>query len=105
MEKKRGRPKEDHVGVRINVYLDEEVLTRVDRLSVKAGISRSRLIANIVTEGLRGLEKAELVGILDFALLMRDFGEGVKAWARQVHEEGPYQIKKDWESGRIAAEA
>lgn len=102
MEKKKGKVKEEKEGVRVNIYFDESVIVSVDRLAEKAGISRSRLVSNLVVEGVRGLERAELVGILDFALLMRDFGEGVKAWARGVRDEGPYRIKRELESRSMA---
>jgi hypothetical protein len=83
------------------MYFDEEVIHRADRLAQKAGISRSRLAANLIDVGLKGMERAEMVGVLDFALLMRDFSEGVKSWANQVRDEG-HDIKRDWEEGRMA---
>jgi len=102
MQKRKGRVKDETEGVRVNVYFDESVIVSVDWLAEKAGISRSRLVSNLVAEGVKGLERAELVGILDFALLMRDFGEGVKAWARGVRDEGPYRIKRELESRSTA---
>jgi hypothetical protein len=67
----------------------------------KAGVPRSRLVSNLVDVGLKGLERAEMVGVLDFALLIRDYSEGVKSWANQVRDEGQ-EIKRDWEEGRMA---
>jgi hypothetical protein len=101
MAELRGRPKTDRETVRVTMYFDEEVIRRADRLAAKARISRSRLVSNLVDEGLKGLERADMVGILDFALLMRDFSEGVKSWANQVRDEG-HDIKRDWEEGRMA---
>jgi hypothetical protein len=83
------------------MYFTDDVLNRIDRLANKAGISRSRLVSNLVDEGVKGLERADMVGILDFSLLMRDFSEGVKSWANQVRDEG-HDIKRDWEEGRMA---
>lgn len=105
MAKSVGRPKGDRETVRVTMYFDEELIERTDRLAARAGISRSRLVANILEEGLRGLERADMVGILDFALLMRDFSEGVKAWAKNIKEEGYHVVKKDWEEGRMAGTA
>ena len=96
-----GRPKSDRDVVRVTMYFDEEVIKRADFLADKMGLSRSRLVANILDEGLKSLESADKVGILPVALLLRDFSEGLKSWAEQVRTEG-HQIKQDWESGRMA---
>lgn len=88
MKAKIGRPKGDRVGVRLNIYLDEEVNAKIERLATKAGISRSKLISNIMMESVTALERAEMVGILDMALLMRDFGEGLRSWVTSIREEG-----------------
>jgi hypothetical protein len=80
-EEKRDR----HEGEKIaSVWFDESVLDRVDRLAVRGDISRSRLIRNLTVIGVEYLEAAEKFGVLQTALVLRDFG----AWFKERCESG-----------------
>ena len=96
-----GRPKGETEGVRISLYFNAEVIKRADVLAKKAGMSRSRLVGNILDEGLRSLERADSYGVLAVAVLLRDFSEGLKSWANQVRDEG-HQISEDHAAGEFA---
>jgi len=85
-------------GRTVGLWLNDDLVTRVDALSAKAGISRSKLMANIIELNLKSLERADSVGILSMAILIRDLEEGLKGWVRQVKDEGD-RIKEDWENG------
>ena len=100
MAGRTGRPKGDREAVRVTMYFDQDLIAKADRLAEKAGMSRSRLVSNILTEGLKSLDFADKVGVLDVTLLLRDFEAGLKSWVNQVREEGQ-GIKRDWESGHM----
>lgn len=85
-------------GRTVGLWLNDDLVTRVDALAAKAGISRSKLMANIIELNMKSLERADSVGILSMAILIRDLEEGLKGWVRQVKEEGD-RIKEDWENG------
>jgi predicted DNA-binding protein len=61
-----------------------EVAERLARLTKKTGLTRSRLILNIVDEMTKTLEFTEKVGVLDFALMMRNLGDDMSKWAKKV---------------------
>ena len=85
-------------GRTVGLWLEKDLIARVDALAAKAGISRSKLMANIIELNMKSLERADSVGILSMAILIRDLEEGLKGWVRQVKEEGD-RIKEDWENG------
>ena len=98
----RGRPKtSEREIVRVTMYFDEELIARLDKLAAKAGISRSKLVSNVLAESVTALERADMVGILDMALLMRDFGEGLRSWVTQIREEG-HQLLQWHKNGELA---
>jgi biotin operon repressor len=94
----RGRPKGDRETVRVTMYLDQELVSGVDKLAEKGGMSRSKLVGHVLRESLTALEKANMVGILDFGFLMRDFGEDLRCWVRSIRDEG-HDILADYEDG------
>lgn len=61
------------------VWFEQTVLDRVDRLAERGDISRSRLIRNLTLIGVEYLEAAEKFGVLQTALVLRDFG----AWFKE----------------------
>jgi hypothetical protein len=78
---------------RVTVWLPEDLIARVDRLSKKADIERGRLLRNIIEVTVDSLEKSEKVGLLQFSLLMRDMGEGLQKWVDRLKKDG---MKKFW---------
>jgi len=85
-------------GRTISLWLEGDLVSRVDALAAKAGVSRSKILANMIELNVKSLERADSVGILEMALLIRDLEEGLKGWVRQVKDEG-HQIKEDWKNG------
>jgi hypothetical protein len=96
----RGRPKGDRETVRVTMYLDQELVSGVDKLAEKGGMSRSKLVGDVLRESLTALEKADMVGILDFGFLMRDFGEELRCWVRSIRDEG-HDILADYRDGAM----
>jgi metal-responsive CopG/Arc/MetJ family transcriptional regulator len=90
-------------GRTVGLWLNDDLVTRVDALASKAGISRSKLMANIIELNVKSLERADSVGILSMAILIRDLEEGLKGWVRQAKEEA-HGIKEDWENNVYAEE-
>lgn len=85
-------------GRTVGLWLEEDLIVRVDALAEKAGITRSKFLANMVEVNVKSLERADSVGILSMAILIRDLEEGLKGWVRQAKEEAD-RIKEDWENG------
>lgn len=90
-------------GRTVGLWLHDDLVTRLDALAAKAGISRSKLMANIIELNVKSLERADSVGILSMAILIRDLEEGLKGWVRQAKEEAQ-GIKEDWENNVYAEE-
>ena len=77
--------KEKHDGEKIaSVWFPESVLDRVDRLAARGEISRSRLVRNLTTIGLENLETCEKFGILQTAIVLRDFS----VWFKERYGSG-----------------
>lgn len=91
-------------GRTVGLWLNDDLVTRVDALAEKAGITRSKFLANMVEVNVKSLERADSVGILSMAILIRDLEEGLKGWVRQAKEEAD-RIKEDWENGYFPDEA
>jgi hypothetical protein len=96
LKKKNGRT--------VGLWLDQDLIARVDALAAKAGITRSKMMANMIELNVKSLERADSVGILSMAILIRDLEEGLKGWVRQVKDEA-CQKKEDWENGAFTGES
>lgn len=70
--------------IKITFSCPPEIAERIDRLANKADLTRSKLILNMVDEMSKTLEITGKVGILQFALLLRDAGENLQQWAKKV---------------------
>jgi uncharacterized secreted protein with C-terminal beta-propeller domain len=70
--------------VKITFSCPPEVAERIDRLAKKADLTRSKLILNIVDEMSKTLEFTGKVGILQFALLLRNASDNLMQWAKNV---------------------
>jgi hypothetical protein len=68
----------------LTIWYDDAVIDRIDRLALKGDVPRSRLIRNLSLIGVEYLESCEKFGILQTAIIMRDFGE----WLKGKHESG-----------------
>ena len=63
----------------ITIWMRDKDVKRLDRLSKRGGVSRSHLMRNLLVIGGDYLEGAEKFGILQTALVLRDFGEWFRA--------------------------
>ena len=70
--------------VKITFSCPPEIAERIDRLANKADLTRSKLILNMVDEMSKTLELTGKVGILQFALLLRDASASLMKWANKV---------------------
>jgi metal-responsive CopG/Arc/MetJ family transcriptional regulator len=57
----------------IAITINAEVLTEIDRLSLKYGLNRSQLINNILVMGVGNVKLLEKVGLIDLAHMIRNF--------------------------------
>ena len=67
----------------------EEIAERLDRLAEISDVPRSRLVLNMVKNGIEFLEATQKVGILSLAILFRDAGENLK------------ELSKKWKNKKI----
>ena len=69
-------------GVIVSMWIDKSLLARVDKLAVIGGLSRSRLLQNVIGVSVDELELMKSVGALATALVLRDlhrwFGKKVQ---------------------------
>lgn len=69
---------------KISFYVPTEILERLDKLAKMADIDRTKLIVNILDQCSNTLVATEKVGIYQFSVLLRNFGEQMKGWAEKV---------------------
>ncbi len=69
---------EDNKGRKITFHCPENIAVRLDRLAEISGTPRSRLVLNMVINGIEFLEATQKVGILSLSILLRDAGEKLK---------------------------
>ena len=67
----------------------EDIAIRLDKLAETADTPRSRLVLNLVINGIEFLEATQKVGILSLAILFRDAGENLK------------ELSKKWKNKKI----
>lgn len=66
---------------KISLWVDSEVLERIDDLAKMGGITRTKLMNNMLDETSKTLRACGKVGILQVSLLIRDMGENLSDWA------------------------
>ena len=82
MKTMKEEKRDSHEGQKsLTIWFEAGVLDRIDRLALKGDISRSRLIRNLSVIGVEYLEACEKFGILQTALILRDFKRRVKNWS------------------------
>ena len=59
----------------VSLWIDKDLVEKLDKFSEKAGITRSKLCANIIRTGVEEIEFADKIGFMAFALVIRDLTE------------------------------
>jgi len=78
-ENKAGRPKEENPrNVQIKIKVTEEEAKRIDELSEKMGMNKSRLIRNLLLGNLEDAEFFQKVGILPLVKNLVEFKDKLK---------------------------
>lgn len=65
-------------GVRMSLFIGSETVGRLEELSLKAGISRSQLIRNLIEVGLEEAEFLDKIGVLGLVTSLEKFRERVR---------------------------
>ena len=68
---------------KIVVYCPVDLLERVDRIAMKGGLNRSKLVLNMVTAMIEYFELCESFGLVDVILLIKGGSEKLKEWVRK----------------------
>lgn len=66
----------------ISIRLTTEQLDRAQRLADKAGISRHKLLHNIVTTGIGTLDDLDSVGVVGLAIMTRNIENYLKSFGK-----------------------
>ncbi len=62
----------------------KELSDRLDRLAEAAQMKKARLVMNIVDECSKTLEFTKKVGVLQLSVLLRNLGEKMNEWAKDM---------------------
>ncbi|SPD76294.1 hypothetical protein PITCH_A890003 [uncultured Desulfobacterium sp.] len=81
---------------KVSFWVPNDVLARIDKLAEMADIERSRLIINMLDEMSKSLMAVKSVGFLQIALIIRDAGEKLSDWVKDLNARVEIKgIKKD----------
>jgi hypothetical protein len=69
---------------KISLNVPVEILERINQLAEKAEMDRTRLMVNMLDECSKTLMATNKVGIYQFSIIMRDFGEKMSSWAKKI---------------------
>ena len=62
----------------VTVWVKKDLVSRIDNLAEKGGLSRSKLIANLLEVGVEEIEVADKVGFWALARVYQDLRERLK---------------------------
>lgn len=72
----------------VTLWLDNDLMNTIDELAVKADMTRTKLLQNIVSGVVPDLAKCDKLGLWRFSVILNDFlREGVKSWRQYVCDE------------------
>jgi predicted DNA-binding protein len=71
----------------ISIRLTSDQLDRLQRLADKAGVTRHKLITNLITGGLENLEDLDKIGLLRALILLRNGEDFLKSLMKQKTKE------------------
>jgi hypothetical protein len=83
----------------LTVWVDPELLEVADRLAERAGITRAKLLENILDVGIRELMAFEKWGVFRFSLVIRNVKDKLGAFIKELNED-PKQLVDEEEKSR-----
>ena len=69
---------------KISFWVPKDILERLDRIAKIADVDRTKLILNMLDEFSKTLDASGKVGILQLSILIRNCGEKMNEWAKNV---------------------
>jgi hypothetical protein len=69
-------------GVACTVYLEPKTIEKMDKLVETLGITRSKLIQNIMDSAVEEWALLDRLHVWSFAALLRDWKAGIRAWSQ-----------------------
>ncbi len=60
---------------RVTIYMDPDLLEKVDQLADRMDISRSQMICNLIAMALDDVKMLERLGLIDLAIKLKAFRE------------------------------
>jgi len=78
---------------KISFWVPKDMLERLDRIAKIADVDRTKLILNMLDEFSKTLDASGKVGILQLSVLIRNFGEKMNEWAKNVKKKKVEPLK------------
>lgn len=69
---------------KVSFWIPKDILERLDKIAKIADIDRTKLILNMLDEFSKTLDACGKVGILQLSVLIRNCGEKMNEWAKNV---------------------
>lgn len=63
----------------VTIWLQPEMIERIDKLAVTAEISRSKLLENMVTTFTEEIERYDKIGLFRFSVVLRNMQEALRS--------------------------
>ena len=77
-------PKEKGDKMAVTIWLDKKIVDRVDRLADKGGLTRSKLMANLIEVGSEDVVLSEKLGLWAVARIFRDMADRLKKGSKDT---------------------
>jgi hypothetical protein len=87
-------PKEKGDKMAVTIWIDKKIGEKAGELAEKAGITRSKFLANVIEVGVEEISKADKIGLWAFARVLRDFRERFKKSVRESVEQERSEIRE-----------
>jgi metal-responsive CopG/Arc/MetJ family transcriptional regulator len=68
----------------VTIWIDKDLVERIEKLAQKGDITRSKLITNIIEVGVEEVEAMDKLGIWAVGRVFED----IRQWLRKRHEKG-----------------
>lgn len=70
----------------VSIWLEPDIIKTIDAIAKRAGITRSRLIHNLIETGYDELNTQKNIGLIKFTLLLRQFKLSIKPIIKEAEK-------------------
>ena len=80
----------------ITMWAERSLVNRLDVLAEKAGLSRSKLLQNLLKVSVDEMESMDKLGVLATAVVLRDFAVNLRSWREGKKKGGGHSSVANW---------